>query len=142
MGPHPEVFSFLVLHMRKCKVYLELVFYMEEKHWLFRSGKHTKIIHCLILSQTGNYWEEYFLFFLLHIFLKGFFIDKSKYVMNSISEPYVICCVGMVFTYNNSIKDCMCNCSEHQVTFPKRFVWERNNLGLVLHRLPFESQKH
>lgn len=73
MGPHPEVFSFLVLHMRKCKVYLELMFYMDEKHWLFGSVKHTKIIHFLILSQTGNYWEEFFLFFLLHIFLKGFF---------------------------------------------------------------------
>lgn len=141
MGPHPKgFFCFVVLHMQKYKVYLELVFYMEEKYWGFKSVKHTKINLFLRWNQTGNYCEEFFI--LLHIFLKGFFIDKGKYIINSISQPYVICCIGTVLTYNNSIKDGMCNCSELQVTFPQRFVWERNNSRLVLYRLPLESQKH
>lgn len=41
MGPHPESFCLvLVLHMHKYKVCLELVFYVEDKHWLFQLVKH------------------------------------------------------------------------------------------------------
>lgn len=83
MQPHPEVFWFLVFCMHKYKVYLELVFYMKEKHWLFKSVKHTKIIPFLRLNQEGNYWEDFFP--ITCIFKRPFFIDKGQYIMNSIS---------------------------------------------------------
>lgn len=71
MQPHPEFFWVLVFYMHKYKVYLELVFYMKEKHWLFKSVKHTKIIPFLRLNQGGNYWEDFF-FPITYIFKRPF----------------------------------------------------------------------